>query len=50
MGEEREISMVLCRRVDGVVKCVRDGFRATYEDGTVGPVRLRMRDIYGRWI
>ena len=34
------VTMKLCTRVAGTVKCVDGGFKATYEKGTVGPTSV----------
>jgi len=33
-----KVTMKLCTRVAGRVECKPDGFKATYEKGTVGPI------------
>jgi len=35
---ERKVTMDLCIRVAGKVKCKSDGFKATYKKGVVGPI------------
>lgn len=36
----KEVRMKLCTRVAGRISCVADGFKATYEPGTVGPTAV----------
>ena len=38
MAEDIDVSMKLCVRTPGgEIRCKDDGFKATYEKGTVGP-------------
>jgi len=39
---ERKVTMDLCIRVAGKVKCKTEGFKATYKKGTVGPTAVEI--------
>lgn len=45
MAERRTYELDLCRRVGGEIKCKSNAFDVTYEEETVGPVRLEMEKI-----
>lgn len=41
--EVKRVTMKLCTRVAGVIKCEPEGFRATYAPGTIGPIEVSLR-------
>jgi len=43
MGVKARVRMKLCTRKAGEIRCVDDGFEATYEEKTVGPTDVKIR-------
>jgi len=45
MGVVAKVTMRMCKRIAGVVKCVDDAYYAEYEARTVGPTKVELKPV-----
>jgi len=43
MAVRRKVSLKLCAKVGGEIKCKEGGLKMTFEKGTVGPIEMELK-------